>query len=222
MEKLSTIDWMFNTDKSSLCHGYTEKYERYLPFDRDQEITILEIGVLGGESLKMWRYWFRMAYILGIDSNPECTVHADPHDGVYVYTYDQAKTDELKQLGEDWLFDLIIDDGSHINTHQITTFETLFPLMAAGGMYVIEDTHTSYWSQYGGGLKKPGTCVEYFKDMIDQINFNGELLNIPEAKGNTHYRRDDWMLQQFQGRNPIGNMIYSINFMNSLIFIQKR
>lgn len=222
MEKLREIDWMFNTDKSSLCHGYTEKYERYLPFERNAKICLLEIGVLDGESLRMWNYWFNNAVIIGIDSNPQCVKYDDPWNERYIYISDQTNRGTLEQIAGDWELNLIIDDGSHINAHQIATFETLFPLMAAGGMYVIEDTHTSYWSQYGGGLKKPGTCVEYFKDLIDQVNFNGELLNIPEAKGNNHYRRDDWMLQQFEGRNPIGNMIYSINFMNSLIFIQKR
>ena len=222
MERLQEIDWMFNTDKASLCHDYMGKYERYLPFERNTEICILEIGVLDGESLRMWRYWFPNAVLIGLDSNPKCNQYCDAWNETYIYISDQTNAGMLEQIAGDWELNLIIDDGSHINEHQIKTFEALFPLMAAGGMYVIEDTHTSYWSEYGGGVGKPGTCVEYFKDLIDEVNFYGKLLTIPEARGNTHYRRDDWMLKEFADKNWISKDILSINFMNSLIFIQKR
>ena len=53
--------------------------------------------------------------------------------------------------------DVIIDDGSHIGEHVCTTFEALFPSMAAGGVYVIEDLHTSYWPSYGGARRPAGT-----------------------------------------------------------------
>ncbi|MEZ4897113.1 MAG: hypothetical protein R2806_09770 [Saprospiraceae bacterium] len=30
--------------------------------------------------------------------------------------------------------------------------------------------HTSYWVNYGGGLRRPGTFIEYSKKMVDQLN----------------------------------------------------
>jgi hypothetical protein len=47
-------------------------------------------------------------------------------------------------------FDIIIDDGSHVNEHVITTFEYLLPILNNEGLYVIEDTQTAYWPEYGG------------------------------------------------------------------------
>jgi len=47
---------------------------------------------------------------------------------------------------------LIIDDGSHINSHIITTSNFLFPFLNKGGVYVVEDLKTSYWSSFFGGV----------------------------------------------------------------------
>ena len=55
--------------------------------------------------------------------------------------------DVIKQTSK---FDIIIDDGSHINEHVIKTFKILFPFLKNEGVYAIEDTQTSYWSDFGG------------------------------------------------------------------------
>jgi hypothetical protein len=39
-----------------------------------------------------------------------------------------------------------------------------------GGVYLVEDLHTSYWDDYGGGYQQPGTFIEYAKNLIDQQN----------------------------------------------------
>jgi hypothetical protein len=63
--------------------------------------------------------------------------------------------------------DIVLDDGSHVATHQRTSFQTLWPLLSAGGLYIIEDMHTSYWTSWEGGLKQPGTAVDMIKALID-------------------------------------------------------
>ena len=42
-------------------------------------------------------------------------------------------------------FDIVIDDGSHVPSHQLLTFETVWPHITPGGIFVIEDIETSYW-----------------------------------------------------------------------------
>ncbi len=69
---------------------------------------------------------------------------------------------------------MIIDDGSHINDHVVTTFDFLFPKLAPGGIYVIEDTQTSYWTEYCGepiNLLAPRTMMDRFKKLADSINY---------------------------------------------------
>jgi hypothetical protein len=66
--------------------------------------------------------------------------------------------------------DILIDDGGHTMNQQITTFEELFPHVAADGVFLCEDLHTSYWPTYGGGYREPGTFIEYSKNFIDYIH----------------------------------------------------
>jgi hypothetical protein len=67
-------------------------------------------------------------------------------------------------------FDIIIDDGSHQMAHQILTFETLYNWVHEDGLYICEDSFTSYWSEYGGGLQSSSTFMEYAKQRIDELH----------------------------------------------------
>jgi hypothetical protein len=66
--------------------------------------------------------------------------------------------------------DIVIDDGGHTMAQQIATFEEMFPAVRTGGVYLVEDLHTSYWDEYGGGYRREGTFIEYAKDLIDQLH----------------------------------------------------
>ena len=66
--------------------------------------------------------------------------------------------------------DVVIDDGSHISQHVIKSFEILYPMLSPGGLYFIEDLHTSYWPKYGGGLRRKNSSIEYLKHLVDYLN----------------------------------------------------
>ena len=107
-----------------------------------------------------------------------------------------------EEIGE---IDVIIDDGSHINEHVIETFNLLFPKLKDGGIYVIEDTQTSYWEEYGGDSKNlcnPKTMMNYFKSLTDALN-NQEYI-IPNYK-----------------QNYFDKKIVSMHFYHNMIFIYK-
>ena len=65
--------------------------------------------------------------------------------------------------------DILIDDGGHTMTQQITTFEELYPHVQPEGVYLCEDMQTSLWSEFGGGYGKPGTFLDYSKSLIDRL-----------------------------------------------------
>jgi hypothetical protein len=121
--------------------NFTPVYGKYMEALRDREISILEIGVGSGASLKMWPEYFTKAKIYAID-----VVDQKKHDTDRVKTFlgDQSDRAQLKaimdQIGP---VDIIVDDGSHVVSHQQITLATLLPYLKVGGQYWLEDLHTS-------------------------------------------------------------------------------
>lgn len=138
---LQDIGMKHGTDKATF-HQYCDFYQDRLP-DRDFAGRLLEIGVLDGASLRMWREYYPDAEIIGIDVNPRPFLKIE---GVTLVWMDQANVADLATLGD---FDVIIDDGSHMTRdQQVTFFWLYFNQLRPGGYYVLEDLHTSYMSNY--------------------------------------------------------------------------
>jgi hypothetical protein len=149
---------------------YLPIYERYFAPYRGTPARLLEIGVSGGGSLDLWRrYLGPDAVIFGIDIDPACAGVVSPPNQVRIGSQADPKF-LLRVIDEMGAPDIILDDGSHVAGHQRRTFHTLFPLLKEGGLYVIEDLHTAYWSDYDGGYRRPGTAIELVKRMIDDLH----------------------------------------------------
>ena len=118
---MSTLDKLaksFGTDKCSDNHNYCNKYEKYLPFNRYDELNMLEIGVLDGKSLLTWKEYFYRSNILGIDINPDCKKYEE--ERITVEIGSQADGGFLSRIWQQYgPFDMILDDGSHMNSHMI-------------------------------------------------------------------------------------------------------
>ena len=139
---LDEIGLETGTDKSSQNHDYLGFYELALR-GQSKIDRLLEIGVYHGASVRMWREFLPNAHIVGLDVNQTAAAHAD--DRIAIEIGDQADPATLRRLVKaHGPFDVIVDDGSHIWTHQIISFETLFPSLTPGGLYILEDVHTSY------------------------------------------------------------------------------
>lgn len=150
---------------------YFDIYDRYFAPFRGKEIHLLEIGVKHGGSLQMWRNYFGpKAKIYGADINPECKMFEKTQD-VRIFIGDQADKNFLNEIKRQVpQLDILIDDGGHRMDQQINTFEVLYPHVAPNGIYLCEDLHTSYWKEWGGGLEKKHTFIEYAKRLIDQLH----------------------------------------------------
>lgn len=149
---------------------YLPVYDRFFGPWRGKPVRMMEIGVGGGGSLDIWRDFFGPgATILGIDINPKCAERVTPPNQVRIGSQaDTAFLDTvLAELGPP---DIILDDGSHIASHQIASFRHLFPLLPPGGLYLIEDLHTAYWERFEGGYDKADTGIGLIKALIDDQN----------------------------------------------------
>jgi Methyltransferase domain len=151
-------------------HHYLELYDRHLGRFRGRAVRILELGIFSGGSLQIWKSYFgEHALVHGIDIDPACAQFAEervvPHIG------NQADVGFLEEVvARMGGVDVIIDDASHRGRDQIISFEALYPLLEPNGLYICEDTRASYWSQYEGGYRKPGTFIEYAKGLVDRLH----------------------------------------------------
>ncbi|WP_370894450.1 class I SAM-dependent methyltransferase [Janibacter sp. GXQ6167] len=142
-----------------------------LPDGGYRPIRLIEIGVSEGGSLEFWREWFGPdAQIVGIDIDPSCADLVDPSVAT-IRIGSQADPDFLRSVVDEMGgVDIVIDDGSHVASHQKVTFDTLWPRLSTNGMFLIEDTHTTYWPGFEGGLRRPGTAIEEAKQLVDDMH----------------------------------------------------
>jgi tetratricopeptide (TPR) repeat protein len=168
-ESLDAIGMLEGTDKTALVQDYLRHYQRIFAAIRHEPITLLEIGVAGGASLRTWARFFPRASIVGADIDERCRVHAT--DRITVEIGSQADPEFLAGLARKHKADVIIDDGSHMASHMLSTFHQLIPFLSPGGYYVIEDVYLHYgefsaqWHGTGGI-----TPAAYFSKIAEQLS----------------------------------------------------
>jgi len=146
---------------------YFPIYERHFAAWRNRTLTVWEIGVFRGGSLELWANYFGpMATVVGIDTDPASAVPMGPN--IHVRTGSQTDTTFLSDIIDEFgTPDIIIDDGSHRSEDIKATFQYLYPRISKNGIYLVEDTHTSYWPEFGDPETSFMTSA---KRMIDQLN----------------------------------------------------
>lgn len=148
MSVLDELGLKYNCDKSSRFHHYLDFYQEHLP-GRDFTGRLLEIGVMDGVSMRMWREYYPDAEIVGIDVDDKQHLYNDDWRmprSVRLLKVDGTDPVALDRLG---MFDIIIDDGSHFTADQQASFDILYyRQLNPGGVYVIEDIWTSHMDVY--------------------------------------------------------------------------
>lgn len=136
---------------------YFPIYERHLSSFRGRSIGLLEIGVLGGGSLRMWRdYLGPDTHIYGVDINPASRALAA--EGIDIHIGDQADPDFWEQfLATGPTLDVVIDDGGHEANQLAVTLQSLLAHVRPGGVYICEDVHGSFhrFHSFIDGLARP-------------------------------------------------------------------
>ncbi|MCL2020819.1 MAG: tetratricopeptide repeat protein [Betaproteobacteria bacterium] len=147
---------------------YDQIFARHL--DAGKPLCLLEIGTQNGGSLEVWKKYLPPgSEIHGMDINPKC-LELNFSANIHFHLGSAADNAFVNCLFADKGFDIIIDDGSHLCGEVISTFLNLFKKINPGGIYIIEDMHTSYWENFGGGLRNKNSSIEFFKQFIDTIH----------------------------------------------------
>jgi len=176
-------------------HVYEELFSKYV----GKEITFVEVGVLHGGSLYMWKEYFgKNTRIIGVDLNP--SAKDLEKDGFEIFIGSQSDENFWRKFyAEVGKIDILLDDGGHENNQQIVTLSEAIPNINDEGLVVVEDTHTSYFKKFGNPSKY--SFINYSKYMIDVVN---SRFPSKEIKKNNDFR----------------NRIYSISFYESIVAIK--
>jgi hypothetical protein len=195
---LQAIGESCGTDKADRLHAfagetYLDVYERYLAPLRDEPIGLLEIGVNEGASLRMWKKYFSLADIYGIDINPEC---AKLKGEFKIAIGNQKDSEFLNTCFPGWSFDVIVDDGAHINTLTLLAFCGLWPRLNQGGLYIFEDMMCSYdrlqseqnilkiWP--GMKYNDPHGCYDNDRELMDNF-FKSRIFSLDHLQGEIRF-----------------------------------
>lgn len=176
----------------SKIDGFYKLYEQKLIPFIGENIKLLEIGIQDGSSIKEWKTKSPSWDVWGLDIDPRCA-------GDKIVIGSQEDKEVLKQFEG---FDIVIDDGGHTWKQQIETFKQLFPTMKNGGLYVIEDLHTSFWDEFADYDK---SCVDFLCELVPHINH--KIAN-EETRLKGHAKLNN-------------NNIAAIEFYPSIVFIWK-
>ena len=173
---------IYTTDKHYLHNYFRQVYQDlFLPI-KDSTLTFIEIGILDGNSLRVFKRFFKNANIYGVD------LKSDSIDGnIEVIRCDQSNPEELSELSQRFKdVDIILDDGSHRMYDQQVTLARLFPVLKQGGLYIIEDLHTSVEclmpekSIFGWGDPLKTTTLQMLEDYNNTGKIKSDYLTTEE------------------------------------------
>ena len=217
MDRLALVA---GTDKGSSFHNYTEIYSKYFASLKDKPIKFLEIGIYKGNSVKLWESYFSQAELHFVDITPGYIQYFSTRS--HYHFVDQANKQEMINFAQSvgGNFDIIVDDGGHTMQMQMNSFHALFPYVKSGGMYIIEDLHTSYWKIYGGNgtFAQPragkGTTIQFLQGLVDEMNYTGAVTQCAD--------RNKVSPELQRNLNIYQDQIFSIHFYQSVCIIIKK
>lgn len=153
----------------------------------------------------MWkRYLGPYAQIIGLDINKECKMYEEAQ--IIVEIGSQNDEEFLKYVVNTYgMFDVVIDDGSHMMGDILKSFGMLFKNVTKDGVYIVEDLHTAYWDEYGGGLHRQESFIEFTKRAIDALH--------------SHYIRGEYTQEELL--QEVAGYTRSITIIDSMVAFEK-
>ena len=199
------------TDKAYF-HLFTEFYNDYFLKFKDKEINILEIGILNGASIRMLACFFEKSKIYGIDNNPKLINDVKfPifKNRIKTYLCSQIDFNKIDELFKNIKFEIIIDDGSHLTSHQRKTLGHMFNYLNSDGIYICEDLHTSFSKGYNDVNH---STLEIFNNYTKTGSYHCDLI----SKEEQNYLNNNIDMLEVYHRDRNALMCYNCKIVNKL------
>lgn len=233
MKTLMSIAQKHKTDKASPGHGYIPLYEKYFNPLREKNLNILEIGIrrevpgtAGACSLRTWKEYFPNSQIYGVDIDPKNKEYEEERIEIFIGNQGDENflNNVVKNVGN---FDIVIDDGSHVNALTIASYNGLWPSLKSGGLYIIEDLGCGYInldeqlvrskasdesSPAWWGMNLLPEDISYDNNRADFLNFIQEKLTRMDLGSSDRWRNKFGLS---------GPDVHNISFYKNICFITK-
>lgn len=195
MISLQELGIKYKNDKHDIHHtfkgkSYLNVYEQYLHPLKEKKINLLEIGIRDGSSLRMWEEYFPNATVYGLDIDPNC--HQISSERIKTFIGSQDDPEIIQKIAKEanYSFDIILDDGSHINELTLKSYDLLFHYLKNEGLYIMEDLGCSYLGDdlqrnivIGGWPGMQYNKVELRNDRKIMNNFFNDIIEDIDTKG---------------------------------------
>jgi len=174
-----TIDCFYNQTQLTGKHtSYFPIYDKLFHSFVQTQLVFVEVGVMHGGSLYMWRDFFgKAARIIGIDNNASAKQFSNDFE---IFVGDQADPEFwnnfYKTIGQ---IDILLDDGGHRNSHQIQTVVSGLPHIRSGGLIVVEDTHTSFMYEFGNPSRY--SFMNFASKKAANLTKRHKIINKPDS-----------------------------------------
>lgn len=205
--KFKDIFYQHDQNVSDKWVNYFDIYDDCLSRHIGTNPHVLEIGIQNGGSLQIFNKYLQNAELYGVDIDPNIA-NLTLENNIHIYNFDITDEQAIAKHFKNIDFDIIIDDGSHLNSDIIKTFKLLFAKLKPGGIFLIEDLHTSYWKSYGGSYLGTASAMEFFKKFTDLLNFY-------------HIEDDRFVRNTSKLDKQIFKWLQSISFYDSMVVIHK-
>lgn len=180
--EMETIGKKYGTDKCSTAHNYLNKYEFFLKEFRNKSVRVLELGVFRGASLGMWGAYFPRGEIYGVDVDEACLKYSGDNRKVIIGDLSEISVlEDLKKINPH----ILVDDASHMWSHQIKALFVLFEAVEPGGVYILEDLETNFRIYKDSGYDDIEISAYDILKIINEIVVSGEKFDfsqVPELK----------------------------------------
>lgn len=180
--------------------------------------NVVEIGMWDGGSAAFWNEILQPKKIVGIDI-------LETGGGDYFKKYikkegtkerlmtywstDQTNVNKLEEIvktefGNEKI-DLVFDDASHMYWPSLISFNTLFPHLAKGGLYIIEDWAWGHWKGHENNFPANTEPTKLIFELIEASANVGIIESVTVFSGFTVVKRgqEDLKSEDFNLKNYI-------------------
>lgn len=166
--------------------AYEAVYEETLGHLREVPIRMLELGVHSGHSLLLWHAFLTKADITGVDMRP--APDNLPADRVRFVQGRQEDEAVIEKAADGGMFDVIVDDASHIGRFTKRSFQLLFDWhLKPGGLYIVEDiaasVHLPTWPDHAPLQAPQDEGDRFFSYDTGIIGFLKQVTDIAACHG---------------------------------------